>query len=126
MRPHSRRHVFLNLAKIQMPVGALTSILHRISGVNLAASMPAVVYLLGLSIRDEHGFAQVMGLFAQFAFKTAAVIVVWALAHHLLAGMRHMLSDLGVGSPLRVARGSGWVVNLAAAALALLAVRTVW
>ena len=49
MRPHSRRPVFLNLTKIQMPVGALTSILHRISGVVLAASVPAAVYLLGLS-----------------------------------------------------------------------------
>ena len=108
-----------------MPVGALTSILHRISGVILAASMPAAVYLLGLSIRDERGFAQVMGLFARGTFKVAAVIVVWALAHHLLAGVRHLLTDVGVGSPLRIARGSAWFANLAAAALALLAAGTI-
>ena len=108
-----------------MPVGALTSILHRISGVVLAASMPATVYLLALSIRDEHGFAQVVGLFARFIFKAAAVIVVWALAHHLLAGVRHLLSDVGVGSPLRVARGSAWFANVSAAALALLAAGTI-
>jgi succinate dehydrogenase / fumarate reductase cytochrome b subunit len=92
----------------------------------LAASVPAAVYLFGLSIRDEQGFVRVTELFAQRAFKTLEVIVVWALAHHLLAGVRHMLTDLGVGSPLRVARGSGWLVNLAGVVLALLAARTMW
>ena len=53
----SRRPVFLDLMRIQMPVGALTSIGHRISGVVLAASVPATVYLLGLSLRDEAGVA---------------------------------------------------------------------
>jgi len=37
-----------------------------------------------------------------------------------------MLTDLGVGSSLRVARGSGWLVNLAGVVLALLAARTMW
>jgi len=126
MRRHSKRPAFLDLTKIRMPVGALTSILHRATGVILAASVPAAVYLFGLSIRDEQGFVRVTELFAQRAFKTLAVIVVWALAHHLLAGVRHMLTDLGVGSSLRVARGSGWLVNLAGVVLALLAARTMW
>lgn len=126
MRPHSRRPVFLNLTKIQMPVGALTSILHRITGVILAVSVPAAVYLFGLSTRDEHGFGQVINLFAQLSFKVAAVIVVWALAHHLLNGVRHMLTDLGVGSRLRVARGSAWLVNLTGIVVALLAAWTMW
>ena len=41
----SRRPVFLNLMQIQMPVGALTSIGHRISGVVPAASVPVAVHL---------------------------------------------------------------------------------
>ena len=43
------------------------------------------------------------------------------LAHHLLAGVRHLLSDVDIGSRLAPARRSAWVVNLAAVAIALLA-----
>ena len=52
------------------------------------------------------GFAQVIALFAQLPFKAVAVIVVWALAHHLLDGVRHLLTDFDVGSRLRVARAA--------------------
>ena len=120
------RPVFLDLMRIQMPVGALTSIGHRVSGVVLAASVPVAVYLLGLSLRDEAGFAQVTALFGQFAVKALAVIVVWALAHHVLGGVRHLLSDFDIGSPLRVARRSAWFVNLAGVAVALLAAGVMW
>ena len=124
VRPH--RPLFLDLMQIQMPVGALTSIGHRISGVVLAASVPVAVYLLSLSLSDEAGFAQVRALFAQFAFKAAVVIVVWALAHHVLGGVRHLLSDFDIGSPLRVARRSAWFVNLAGVAVALFAAGVLW
>lgn len=120
------RPVFLNLTRIQMPVGALTSIGHRISGVLLAASVPIAAYLLALSLRDAAGFAQVKALFGQFAVKAAAVIVVWALAQHVLGGVRHLLSDFDVGSPLRVARRSAWFVNLAGVAVALFAAGVLW
>lgn len=117
----SPRPVFLDLMRIQMPVGALTSIGHRISGVVLAASVPVAVYLLGLSLRDAVGFAQVIALFAQFPVKALAVIVVWALAQHSLSGVRHLLTDFDIGSPMRVARRSAWFVNLAGVAVAALA-----
>lgn len=34
-----------------------------------------------------------MALFGQAAFKVVVVIVLWALAHHLLDGVRHMLTN---------------------------------
>jgi len=52
----SSRPVFLNLARIQMPVGALASISHRITGVLLATSVPVAIYLLELSLRSESSF----------------------------------------------------------------------
>lgn len=126
MTVSAKRPVFLNLAKIQMPVGALTSIGHRISGVILSLSVPAAVYFFGLSLRDEQSFASVAALFAQFPIKAAAVLAVWALAHHLLGGVRHLLSDFGIGSPLRLARRSAWFVNVGGVVLALLAAWIVW
>jgi succinate dehydrogenase / fumarate reductase cytochrome b subunit len=126
MTPRTQRPVFLNLTQIAMPIGALTSIGHRISGVILAAAAPAAIYLLALSLGDEMGYARVAALSEHFAFKAAAVIAIWALAHHLLGGVRHMLSDFDIGSPLRTARKSAWFVNLAGIAVALLAVVVLW
>ena len=122
----SRRPVFLNLMQIQMPVGALTSIGHRISGVVLAVSVPVAVYLFALSLRDEAGFAWVTALFGKFAFKAAAIFAVWAFAHHVLGGVRHLLTDFDIGSPLRVARRSAWFVNLVGVAVTLLAAGVMW
>ncbi len=41
----ARAPVFLDLMQIQMPVGALTSIGHRITGILLAAKVLVGVYL---------------------------------------------------------------------------------
>lgn len=115
------RPVFLNLAQIQLPVGALTSILHRIFGVCLAVGVPFAVYLLDLSLRNQLAFAKVTGLFGNLAFKALMVFLVWALGHHILAGIRHMLTDVNVGSTLHSGRRSAWSVNIGGLALALLA-----
>lgn len=115
----SRRPIFLDLLQIQMPVGALTSIGHRVTGVLLAMSVPVAVYLLDLSLRNEKGFAQVMDWINSWAFKSAVIVLVWALAHHVLAGVRHLLTDISVGSTLNNARHSAWAVNLGGMAIAL-------
>ena len=113
---------FLRLIHIQMPVGALTSIAHRLTGILLAASIPIGVYLLDLSLRSDQAFAEVAGLFKYWAVKGVVVILIWALAHHMLAGVRHLCrtstrfaiapgaSQRLVGDPRRRGRGPvcGW------------------
>jgi succinate dehydrogenase / fumarate reductase, cytochrome b subunit len=115
------RPFFLNPMQIQMPVGALVSIVHRATGVLLAASVPLDVYLLDLSLRSEHAFAAVASWFALPAVKVVALLLIWALAHHALAGIRHLLTDIGIGSTLNAARRTAWFVNLGGVAIALLA-----
>lgn len=116
-----RKAVFFNLTQIQMPIGAVTSITHRITGILLAIGIPFGVYLLDQSLRDPQSYAGVMQLFAHSAFKMAALAFIWALAHHLFAGVRHLLSDIDIGSRLPAARRSAWSVNLGGVAVALLA-----
>ena len=115
------RPMFLNLLQIRMPVGAITSILHRLTGVLLAAGVPLSLYLLWRPLDSEAGFAQVMALLHHRAFQAVLIALVWALAHHLLAGTRHMLTDINIGSTLHTARRSAWTVNIAGALVALLA-----
>jgi succinate dehydrogenase / fumarate reductase cytochrome b subunit len=121
LRPPPRRVVFLNLARIAMPVGAVTSILHRITGVLLALGIPAAAWLLARSLRSPEGYAQVGHLLGHPVVKIAVVVWTWALAHHLLAGVRHLLMDVDVGSLLQPARRSAWAVNVAGVIVALLA-----
>ena len=116
-----QRPVFFNLMQIEMPVGALTSITHRVTGIVLAFGTPLGVYLLDLSLQGPESYARVLGLFDLLAIRVAALLFVWALAHHLFAGVRHLLSDIDVGSELRAARRSAWIVNLGGVAVAALA-----
>ena len=120
-RGKRRRPVFLNLYRVQMPVGALTSIMHRITGVLLVLGIPFGVYLLDRSLQGPQAYAQVTELFDNPAFRFAVLVSVWSLTHHLLAGIRHLLSDIDIGSQLPAARRSAWIVNLTGLAVALLA-----
>lgn len=117
----TKRPVFLDPRQIQLPVGALASIGHRISGVVLALGVPVFVYLLASSLENEQSFARVASQLRLVPVKAALVVLVWALSHHVLAGVRHLLSDFDIGSPLRSARRSAWLVNLGGVALAVLA-----
>jgi succinate dehydrogenase / fumarate reductase, cytochrome b subunit len=126
MAQNPHRVVFLNLAQIGMPVGALTSILHRISGVLLALAIPVVAWLLARSLQGVEGYAEVTAWLGRPVVKLAAMLWAWALAHHLLAGIRHMLTDIDIGSRLRSARRSAWTVNVAGVIVALLAAGALW
>lgn len=116
-----RRPVFFNLRQIQMPVGALASIAHRITGVVLALGVPFAVYLFELSLHDVEAYERLVEWGGSWPFKVVVVGFVWSLAHHLLAGIRHLLSDIDVGSRLLHARRSAWIVNASGVAIALLA-----
>ncbi len=120
MDRYSRRlPVFLNLAQIRFPIGAIASIAHRVSGVLLFIALPVVSVLLDTSLRDEAGFASVRDLISSPLAVVAAGVLVWALVHHVLAGIRHLLMDVGIGGELERARASARLVLIAAPALAV-------
>jgi succinate dehydrogenase / fumarate reductase cytochrome b subunit len=112
--------VYLNLFRIRFPVGAVTSIAHRISGVLLMALLPFLVYLLDLSLQDEDGFQQAITWLQGCWPKALATLFAWSLSHHALSGIRFLLIDVGVGVNLAQARLSAWLVNVAGMLAALL------
>ena len=104
-----------------MPVGALTSITHRVTGVLLVFGIPFCIYLLDVSLQDALGYSNVTSMLGTLPFKLVFIVLAWALAHHLLAGVRHLLSDIDIGSGLQAARRSAWVVNVGGLLVGLLA-----
>jgi succinate dehydrogenase / fumarate reductase cytochrome b subunit len=109
-----KRPVNLNLARIRFPVTAVLSILHRFSGVILLLSGLLVCWLLSISVQNEAGFQRAVNIISSEPVRWLGVVLVWALAHHLFAGIRFLLLDLEIGVGRRPARASAWLVNFAA------------
>ena len=125
--PHTvSRPKFLNLLQIRMPVGAVASIGHRISGVFLFLSLPLAAFLLDLSLQGQAGFEQAARLLSSPWLRLVQIVLAWSIAHHALAGLRVLLIDVDVGVEKPVARTSALVVNLAAPVLALLFLWGIW
>lgn len=116
-RPQSDRPVFLDLWRIRLPLPALVSILHRIAGVMLLLALPLCAVLLDWALRDAQGFAAVATLLGHPLFQPFALLLLWALLHHLFAGARLLLLDLGWGLARGEARRSARLTLLAALAL---------
>ena len=112
--------VFLDLFRIRFPVGAVTSIAHRISGVLLFSSFPLLLYLLNLSLQGPAGFDRAVHYLQTGWLRAASVIIAWSLLHHLLSGIRHLFIDINIGVSLPQARRSAWLVNSLAMAMTLI------
>ena len=108
------RPVFLNLARIRYPVGAIASIGHRISGIVLVLALPFAVLALQYSLQSEAAIDGVPGW-----MRLPAALLAWAAAHHLFAGIRHLLTDVGIGASLPTARASAYAALIAGGAVGL-------
>jgi succinate dehydrogenase / fumarate reductase cytochrome b subunit len=114
------RPVYLNLFAIRQPIPAIVSILHRISGALLfLVGLPLGLWALQSSLASADGYARVAAAFAHPVAKIVLTVLLWAYLHHLIAGIRHLLTDVHIGLDLAGARRS------AAVALVLAIVLTV-
>lgn len=93
----------LNLFTIRFPLPAIVSILHRISGFVLFLLIPALLWLLAFSLSND-GFATLQEWLANPALKLLVWLTLAAYLFHLIAGIRHLLSDLHLGDTLPAGR----------------------
>jgi succinate dehydrogenase / fumarate reductase cytochrome b subunit len=115
------RPVYLDLLRIHLPLPGWVSILHRISGALLFAALPLGVWTLSVSLSDEGGFQRVRDWAAHPLVRLCVLGLIWAFAHHLFAGLRHLALDVHWGVDLKHARQSSLAVMLAAALVTLIA-----
>lgn len=124
MKPN--RPVNLDLGTIALPLPAKASILHRVSGVALFVAVAVLLYLFDLSLSGEEGFARAAGLLAT----TPAKLVIWAvlaaLIYHTVAGVKHLLMDIGIGESLQGGIMAARITFAVAAVLIVLAGVWVW
>ena len=119
MAVSDNRPFFLNLVKIRLPVTGFVSIFHRISGLLLFLAIPFSVYLLDISLQGEAGFQQASDILNVPIIQLACVILLWSILHHLIAGIRFLLTDFDIGLEKQQATLYAWLVFILEAILFL-------
>ena len=97
---NKNRPVNLDFKTIELPLPALVSIMHRASGVVIFCGIPVLLWVLSCSLESEASFNSLKGVLDGF-FVT---MIIWgiaaALTYHIVAGLKHLLMDLGIGETL--------------------------
>jgi len=100
----------LNLLKIKMPVAAVVSIGHRISGFLLVIAIPFVIYAFQQSISSAQGYNSIIATLDNPLIQLILVLLAWSFLHHFFAGIRFLLIDIDIGVSRLMARASAWLV----------------
>lgn len=98
------RPINLDLGTLKYPPMAIASILHRISGLVLFLMLPIMLYFLSLSLNSAESFHELEVLFHSPYYKVILWVFSSALIYHIIAGVRHILGDFGLGEDLATAR----------------------
>ena len=106
------RPVYINLMQIRLPVSALISITHRLSGIyNFFITLPLGLCLLYLSTKSYNDFILIQDTLSKpniiSTFVTFSFLVY---AYHILTGIRHLLQDIHIGESLSASRKSAYLV----------------
>jgi succinate dehydrogenase, cytochrome b556 subunit len=84
------------------------SIVHRITGGALyVGSVLVVVWLVAVASGAEY-YDWVSGLFGSFLGRLVLFGYTWALMHHMLGGLRHLVWDTGRGFDKHVTTKMAW------------------
>ena len=113
MMNNNKRPIHLALHQIKLPLSGWVSILHRISGLLLFLALPFLLLMLQYSLRSIETYTQLMTVLNHPLSKLMLIVLLWAGLHHLLAGIRYLALDLGIGVSLKNSRTSSkWVLGL--------------
>ncbi len=105
------RPVYLNLLEFRFPATAITSLLHRVSGVLLFLALPLLIYGLEHSLQGGEGMVQLQQLWHGLPLRLAVALMAWALLHHWLAGWRFLFIDVEAGVEIARARLTARLLN---------------
>lgn len=121
----SNRPVNLSLATVlavnlKSPV-AISSILHRVSGVVVFLLVPVLLYVLQQSLASAESFATLKSDFLGGIVGGGLLfIALAALLFHFIVGAKHLVQDFGIGETLQGGRLFA-TVALVLAAVSILA-----
>ncbi len=98
---------------------SVLSIMHRLTGVALAAGTLLLVYWLVAIASGETAYETARTIIGSFIGRLCLFGWSVALFYHLCNGIRHLFWDIGMGLELPAVYRSGWAVVVATVGLTL-------
>ena len=89
-----------DMLSLKWPVTAIASIAHRIAGGILFVGVALMLFALEMSLSSEAGFESLKEMISRPLGKLITWTLLSALAYHLVAGVKHLIMDLGFGETL--------------------------
>lgn len=120
------RPVNLDISTISLPITAISSILHRISGILIFAGVAVLLWVLQQSLASEDSFNQLKECLSGGFFRLVLWVIVSGVIYHFVAGVKHLIMDLGIGETLEGGKRLSAGVFVVAAIGILLAGVWIW
>jgi len=98
-------------------INMVMSILHRLTGAALYVGTLLLAAWLSAAAAGEQAFSLVNGLFAHPIGKLLLVGYSWAILHHMLGGLRHLVWDTGRGFSIGEVNALSWATIIGSLAL---------
>ncbi|BCD91767.1 succinate dehydrogenase, cytochrome b556 subunit [Francisella halioticida] len=94
----------MSIKSYNFPVTAISSILHRISGVILIIAIPLVIVGMNYSLAGPSGYEDTVSVLTKSWVSIFFWLFLSAITYHVYAGIRHMIMDIGFGESMGVAK----------------------
>ena len=104
----AQRPLSPHLQIYRWPVTMAVSILHRITGAALYFGTLLLLWWLMAAATSDSAFEIVESVFSHWLGELVLFGFSWALIHHMLGGIRHLIWDTGRGLDLRIAKWLAW------------------
>jgi len=121
-----KRPVNLDIGSMRLPVTAWASIAHRASGVFLFAGVGVLIWALDASLASPESFAGLLECLANPLVKLLIWAVMAGLIYHSVAGVKHLVMDLGYGETMEGGILGVRIVVAVSAVLIILAGVWIW
>ena len=113
------RPVYIDLRKINLPVSALISITHRLSGMYVFfITLPLMLALIYFSTESEDSFNDLSLFLKDYKFILGLIVLSFCILwYHILSGVRHLLMDVHIGESLIASKYSAiftislWIIT---------------
>jgi len=120
-RPRRPRPMSPHLSIYRPTMTMAMSIAHRISGAALYVGVLLLAWFLIAASADASSFAVFSDFIGSFIGRIILFFVTWALFHHLVGGIRHILWDAGYGLDAPLRDQQAWATLIVGFALTILA-----
>ena len=113
------RPVYIDLRKINLPVSALISITHRLSGMYVFfITLPLMLALIYFSTKSEDSFNDLSLFLKDYKFILGFIVLSFCILwYHILSGVRHLIMDAHIGESLLASKYSAiftislWIIT---------------